>query len=67
MERFEFWRLKEYLQDHFVFSHHWSDEKWRSSMAGGGVNKKRFQYVSDSLGTFFFTSELSKVIQDAIS
>ena len=22
----EFWRLKDYLQNHFVFCHHWSDE-----------------------------------------
>ena len=35
----EFWRIKKYLQDHFVFCHRWSDEKWKSSMAGGGHNK----------------------------
>ena len=44
----EFWRIKDYLQDHFVFCHHWSDEKWKSSMAGGGGHKKRFQYCTDS-------------------
>ena len=43
----EFSRMKDYLQDHFVFCHHWSDEKWKSSMAGGG-NKKIFQYCTDS-------------------
>ena len=39
----EFWRIKDYLQDHFVFRHHWSDEKWKSSMGGGGGggNKKK--------------------------
>ena len=26
----EFWRIKDYLQDHFVLSPHWSDEKWKS-------------------------------------
>ena len=31
----EFWRLKDYLQDHFVFCHHWSDEKWKITMAKG--------------------------------
>ena len=35
----EFWRMKDHLQDHFVFCHHWSDEKWKSSMAGGGGHK----------------------------
>ena len=40
---------KNYLQDHFVFCHRWSDEKWKSSMAGGG-HKKIFQYCIDSSG-----------------
>ena len=40
----EFWRINDYLQDHSVLCHHWSDEKWKSRMAGGGGNKKRFQY-----------------------
>ena len=43
----EFWRIKDYLQDHFVFRHHWSDEKWKSAMAKGGGNNKRFQYCTD--------------------
>ena len=46
----EFWRLKDNLQNHFLFCHHWSDEKWNNSMAGGG-QKKRFQYCSDSSRT----------------
>ena len=29
---------------------HWSDEKWNSSMARGGGNKKIFQYCTDSSG-----------------
>ena len=40
----------EILQDHFVYSQHWSDEKWNSSMARGGGNKKRFQYCTDPPG-----------------
>ena len=47
----EFWRIKDNLQDHFVFCHHWSHEKWQSSMAGGGGHKKRYQYCADSSGT----------------
>ena len=61
----EFWRIKDYLQDHFLCCHHWSDEKWKISMAGGGEQKKRFWYFSDSSGTFC-TSELFKVNQDAV-
>ena len=29
----EFWRIEDYLQNHFVYSQHWSDEKWKSTMA----------------------------------
>ena len=44
----EFWRIKDALQNHFLHSPHWSDEKWKSIMAGGGGQKKIFQYCSDS-------------------
>ena len=44
----EFWRLKEYLWNDLVQSQHWSDEEWKSTMAKGGRNKKRFQYCTDS-------------------
>ena len=53
----EFWRIKDYLQNHFLYCHHWSDEKWKSSMAGGG-QKKRFQYCSDSSGTILYLRAL---------
>ena len=33
-----------------MHSRHWSDEMWKSRMAGGGGNKKRFQYCTDSSG-----------------
>ena len=46
----EFWRLKDHLRNHFVRSQHWSDEKWKSTMAKGGGNKKRFQYCTGSSG-----------------
>ena len=43
----EFWRIKENLQKHFLYCHHWSDDKWKKSMArGGGGNKKRYQYCN---------------------
>ena len=43
----EFWRIKDHLRNHFVHSRHWSDEKWKSIMARGGGNKKRF-HCTDS-------------------
>ena len=46
----EFWRLKDYLRNEFENSRYWSDEMWKSKMAGGGGNNKRFQYCTDSSG-----------------
>ena len=46
----EFWRLKDYLRNDFENSQHWSDEMWKSKMQGGGGNKNRFQYYTDSSG-----------------
>ena len=34
--------------------HHWSDDKWKSNLAGGGGNKKRFQYCTDSSGAILY-------------
>ena len=50
MERLKFWRLKDYLRNDLLQSQHWSDEKWKGKMAGGGGNKKRFQYCTDPSG-----------------
>ena len=46
----DFWRLKGDLRNEFVHSQHWSDDVWKSKMAGGGGNKKRFQYCTDPSG-----------------
>ena len=31
----EFWRLKDHLRNDFVHSQYWSDDMWKSKMAGG--------------------------------
>ena len=49
-EAIEFWRLIDNLRNDFEISQHWSDEMWKSKMQGGGGNKKRFQYCTDSSG-----------------
>ena len=46
----DFWRFQDYLRNDFVHSQYWSDEMWKSRMAGGGGNKKGFQYCTDSSG-----------------
>ena len=50
----EFWDL----QKHFLYCHHWSVNKWKSSMAGGGGNKKRFQYCTGSSGAILYLRAL---------
>ena len=49
-----------------MHSQHWSDEKWKSTMTNGGGTRKYF-IIAPILQEKFFTSELFKVIQDAIS
>ena len=44
----EFWRLKDYLRNEVEHSQFWSDEMWKSKMAGDGGNQKRFQHCTDS-------------------
>ena len=53
----EFWRIKDNLQKHFLYCHHWSDDKWKKSMAGGG-NKKRYQCCTDSSGAILYLRAL---------
>ena len=43
----EFWRIKDDLRN---YSQNWSDDVWKSKMAGGGGKKKRFQYCTDPSG-----------------
>ena len=41
-----------------MHSRHWSDEKWKSIMAKGGGNKKRFQYCTDPPGEILYLRAL---------
>ena len=50
MERLNSGELKDCLRNKFEHSQHWSDEMWKNKMAGGGGNKKRFQYCTDPSG-----------------
>ena len=44
-------------ENEFEYSQHWSDEKWKSSMARGG-NKKRYQYCTDASGDILYLRAL---------
>ena len=46
----EFWRFKNDLRNEFEYSQHRSDDEWKNTQAGGGGNKKRFQYCTDPSG-----------------
>ena len=50
MERLNFWRIKDDLRNKFEHSQCWSDDMWKSTMAKGVENKKRFQDCTDSSG-----------------
>ena len=49
-EAIEFWRFKDCLRYESEHSQYWSDGLWKSKIAGGGGNKKRFQYCTDPSG-----------------
>ena len=41
----EFWRLKDDLRNKFEYSQYWSDDAWKSKMAGGRATRKDFNIV----------------------
>ena len=49
-----FWRIKENLENQFPHSLHWSDSKWKVCLAGGGGDKRRFQYCTDASGPILY-------------
>ena len=50
----QFWRIKEILQKYFWHCPHWSESKWKKSLARGGGDKRRFQYCTDASGTIVY-------------
>ena len=62
----EFWRLKDCLRYEFENTQRWSDEKLEKH---NGIRRRKPEKISivQILQEKFFTSELFKVIQDAIS
>ena len=58
MEQFNSGELKENLQKYLLHSPHWSDSKWKACLAGGGGNKKIFQYCTGSSGAILYLRAL---------
>ena len=63
----EFWRIKDNLQKHFLYCHHWSDDKWKKSMARGGRNQEKIPVLYWFIRSNLVPPSSSKVIQDAVS
>ena len=58
MERLNSGELKTIFRNISSIVIHWSDDKWKKSMAGGGGNKKRYQYCTVSSGTILYLRAL---------
>ena len=54
MEQFISGELKKIFRHISCIPLHWSDSKYKACLAGGGGNKKRFQYCTDSSGTALY-------------
>ena len=49
-----FWRIKQNLQNQFPQSIHWSDDRWKACLAGGGGVVRKFQYCTDDSGAIVY-------------
>ena len=47
----QFWKIKNYLRNQFPQVQHWSDDRWKVCLAGGGGVKRIYQYCTDISGT----------------
>ena len=54
----EFYNIKFYLRNHHSQIQHWSDDRWKASLAAGGGSNRRYQYCSDNLGTSIYLRAL---------
>ena len=62
----EFWRIKDYFQDHFAFCHRWSDDKWRKACQEEEEDTRKYSSTVLILQEQLCISELFRDIQDAI-
>ena len=60
----QFWRIKNYLQNHFPQTQYWSDDRWKAYLAAGGGAKRKYQYCTDVSGIIVYFRALLKDIQD---
>ena len=58
MDRLNSGDRKIIFRNHYDKTQHWSGEQWKSTMAKGGVNKKRFQYCIDPSGEILYLRAL---------
>ena len=41
----EFWKIKDNLQEHFLYCHHWSDDQWKNPWQDDEETRKDFSIV----------------------
>ena len=54
----QFYRIKFHLRNHSSQVQHWSDDRWKSCLAAGGVSKRSYQYCSDNSETILYLRAL---------
>ena len=54
----QFWRIKNFLQNQFPQSIHWSHDRWKACLAAAGGTQRRFQYCTDDSGTIVYLRAL---------
>ena len=61
----QFWRIKNFLQNHFPQIPYWSDDRWNACLAAGKRSKKGYIRTALMIQEQLFISELFKDTQDA--
>ena len=50
----QFWKIKNFLQNQFPQSFHWSDDRWKACLTAGGGAKLRFHHCTDDSGIIVY-------------
>ena len=54
----QFWTIKEHLQSQFPQISHWSGDRWKACLVGGGRAKRRYEYFTDVSGIIVYLRAL---------
>ena len=54
----QLWKIKEHLQIQFPQISHWSGDRWKACLVGGGRAKRRYEYFTDVSGIIVYLRTL---------